>query len=267
MGEIGLPVVISYDPEKVYLLNQNVIKITDDRELLNICHFRECIKNQKIFLTDFGYFKVQIPNIESFSYPKLEMEFLCGYNLETLLKKSNRHNRNKLFRIVTSLFTWFYNNLVVWHDFAPRNVIINFEKEIINFVDFERGFVIMNSKIEKAEYYYYLSNIIAEEWSAFLTIDEFNYLLPNFWDGVNEIDDKPDTLTSKRKFAIFKVLYHEQSITTKKTVLISRAMQEVAQAENRNGFLNFPLIIIERMTKKLGVDWYAQIIAGKIKRR
>lgn len=263
MKKIMLPVVISYDSEKVYLLNQNVIKITNDRELLNIHRFRECIKNQKIFLTDFGHFKVQVPNIESFSYPKLEMEFLRGYNFEILLKKSDRHSRSRLLRIVASLFAWFYNNLVIWHDFAPRNVIINFEKEIINFVDFERGFVIMNGKIEKAEYYHYLSNIIAEEWGAFLTIDEFNYLLPNFWDGVNEIDDKPDALTSKRKSAIFKVLYPGQSITTKKTVLISRAMQKVAQAENRNGFLNFPLIIIERMTKKLGVDWYAQIIVGK----
>ena len=148
----------------------------------------------------------------------------------------------------------------MWHDFAPRNVIIDFNKKVIGFVDFERGLTMAGSKWDKVEYYYYLSNIVAEEWGAFLTIDEFNYLLPNFWNSVKEVDDKPCSLVSKRKSAIFKVLYPEHVVTIKKVVSISKAMQEVAQAKKIGKGINFPLIAIEKMTRKLGPNYYAQIV-------
>jgi hypothetical protein len=189
------------------------------------------------------------------------MEFLSGDTFEALLKTANKFNRNQLLKIIASLLEWFLNNSIVWHDFAPRNVIIDFSRKIIGFVDFERGVTILNNKTDEAEFCFCLSDIVAEEWGAFLTIDEFNYLLPNFWDKAKEINDSPTVLTSKRKIAISKVLCNGKSITMKDAVFISKAMQEVAQAREINGVMVFPLIIIERLTKRFGPDYYAQIIS------
>ncbi|MEW6408417.1 MAG: hypothetical protein AB1465_07065, partial [Patescibacteria group bacterium] len=77
----------------------------------------------------------------------------------------------------------------------------------------------------------------------------------------------PADLTSKRKIAISKVLCNESPITMKDVVFISKAMQEVAQAKEINGEIVFPLITIERLTKKFGPHYYAQIILQHLQRR
>jgi len=257
--------VISYDPNKVYTLGQSVIKVTNERELLNSKILRDFIKNQKLLIPSFGMFTIKIPEFELFDCKKLKMEFCHGETLEKLLKNHNSSSRKNLLGIIGALFRWFFNNFIVWHDFAPRNIIIDFYKKVIVFVDFERSIMTTNGKIDEAEYCFYLSDIIAEEWGAFLTTDEFNHLLPYFWDKAKEVNKYPINLTSKRKLAIARILCLEKTVTAKDVVFISRAMQEISQAKIVNNLFIFPLITIERLTKKLGPNYYAQLIVRFIK--
>lgn len=268
MSDARILPVISYDPDKVYLRGKYLVKITNEKEVLNLERMRDLARNHKLFLPGFGVFQIRIPEIELFDgCQKLKMEFIHGATLESLLKTSNHSHRIQLLRIIKVLFRWFSRNLIVWHDFAPRNVIIDFDKKIVGFVDFERGITTINGRVDESELCFYLSNTVAEEWGAFLTAAEFNYLLPSFWNKAKETGSDPAILTSKRRLAIAQALWPGKDVTAKDVVFISQAMQEVAQATENRGVFIFPLIAIESLTKRLGPNYYARIVLRHLQRR
>lgn len=170
--------VVSFDKNKIRIESEGeamlvVSKLTTKDEVIQLLKMRQALNRRRgAYLDSTGNeYDIYTPRIISWNEPTLKMEFFHGDNLELLLRNTFGEERKKLVEFTGSFFNWMQTNGILWHDAAPRNIIINNSSQLVCLVDFERGFVESDTPFETNEFKRNIRGLIVEEFSALLFLD------------------------------------------------------------------------------------------------
>ena len=119
---------------RTYIAGKDVItKQSSFDEIKNIEIARKALTNKTILLENDVYM-FHLPKIYDYKDGCIFMEFLQGDNLELDLRNSTKHQ--DAAQDTNDLFQYMYENQILWKDFAPRNIIIDRQRHIVNLCDF-----------------------------------------------------------------------------------------------------------------------------------
>lgn len=189
------------------------------------------------------------------------MEFLTGNNLEIALRTPQY--RNDAVKVTNSLFQYMYDNYLYWGDFAPRNIMIDSDKHIINLCDFERG---IKTNITGKEY---LQNYTYEEYAAFLFPKErtFSEKLNDIFTVDQEYPVAMMDIHSNRVKSIIKEKDMSEVTLTNQTVANINKMIIIAETPYKKQDQNvFPIIDLEKI-KDVSYQLFAKEVCGRLKTR
>lgn len=249
--------IISQTPEKVSFINQFgldlVKKKTSIYEAQQLIKIRNLLQGKE-FICGRKCYTIKVPRIRDYCAPFLYMEKCFGENLEIMLRSSTcRNERVEGIEFINNLLQFFINKKIFWHDFAPRNILINKVKKIIYIFDMERG---VSHNMTREEY---LRNFVFEEYAAFLLPKERIYHASDFL-GKTEKQKKilSDDIKSKRIRTILKYIAPNRKLLDFGTC--EKALMMILKAEEpyvKNGIYNYPIVDLEKLKDK-SYDAYAQ---------
>ncbi len=162
--------VISLDNERIRLSQDEngevIYKKSTINEYVHLLQASNMLNCKTISIQNTVY-SIEVPQKIDWNdtLREISYSYIKGSNLELMLRNPNTYILGK--QIVEALFFFLQNEHIYWLDFAPRNVLLNFDQQKITLVDFERGF----HNGTKEEY----QMCICEEYSLFL-LPQDNYL-------------------------------------------------------------------------------------------
>lgn len=170
------------------------------------------------------------------------MEFLQGDNLELDLRNSTKHQ--DAAQDTNDLFQYMYENQILWKDFAPRNIIIDRQRHIVNLCDFERGIA---SDIRGKQF---LQNYVYEEYAAFLLPYERKF--PQSVEDIFNVDERHpvefDNIKSKRVKSLIEAMCLPKGNLNSQTIANMNKLIVMAETPyKKGGQLVFPIIELEQI--------------------
>lgn len=247
--------VISFTEDKVWRTkyhNDNAYaKKTNESEVKNIQIASDFLKGKSVTVNGEAY-KIKVPEIYSWDNKCLIMEECIGENLELMLRNDTKREVGKNF--LNAAMNFCLSEKFYWHDFAPRNMIVNRQDKIISLVDFERG-VTLDSNFNQKKY---LRENVFEEYVAFLLPEE----RPIRTSRVFELQDEADTLMDVRSIKSNRVKKMAKKLNLPDNILYSQYLKIIymlIKAEEplrRQGKVIFPIVQLEEILAKDGYDTY-----------
>lgn len=235
-----------------------IVKKSSFDEIRKIEEARKLFKHHCIKL-DGKDFTFHLPKIYDYRENEIYMELLTGDNLEINLRTPQ--NRNQAVKVTNLLFQYLYDNNIYWGDFAPRNVMINVDKQTINLCDFERG---IQTNITGKEF---LQNYAYEEYAAFLFPRErtFSEKLNDIFTVDREHQITIDDIRSNRIKSIIKEMnIPENSLTNQTSANINKMIIIAETPYNVNGQNIFPIIELENI-KDNSYELFAKKVCNIVK--
>ena len=210
------------------------------------------LSGKKISINNLEY-DVKVPNLIKWNEQEqqLTMDECVGENLEIMLK--NDSTRKRGIEILNSTMNFILKNNFLWHDFAPRNIII--DNNVISFVDFERG-ISLDKNIDKR---YYLRENVYEEYVAFLLPNERPLSPKKIFSLTNDEKDYMldlKNVKSNRIKLIAKKIGIEDQILYSQYLKITQMLVDAEQPYIINGNIEFPIIHLEKIMSEYGYDNY-----------
>jgi len=254
--------VISLTKDKVWQTNYNnenaFCKKTTIDEVNNLRKVESFFKNNNCkILNDFT---LKVPQIYSWDGSCLTMEECKGQNLEIMLRTMGQREEGKKF--LNAMLNFMLNNNFYWHDFAPRNILVNQNEKEISIVDFERGI-----KLEGLSFINYVRDFIREnvyeEYAAFLLPSERVFEAKKIFSLNNdEIDYDVDLkkVKSKRVKNIAQKLHLPTPITYSKYLEIIYMLIKAETPYCRNAEVIFPIVELEDILLTSGYNDYTNEI-------
>ncbi|MBO7097464.1 MAG: hypothetical protein J6W11_02355 [Alphaproteobacteria bacterium] len=244
-----------------YINGQEIIvKQSSFDEVRKIEQARNIFKNRTIIL-DGKDFIFHLPRIYDYKDNQIYMEFLSGNNLEIDLRTSK--NRENAVKITNILFQYMYDNQIYWGDFAPRNIMIDTDRQSINLCDFERG---IQSNITSKEF---LQNYAYEEYAAFLFPHEriFSEKLNNIFHIDKPLPITMNDIHSNRVKSIIQEKHLPTNQLTTQTIANINKLIILAETPYKiNSTPVFPIIDLEQ-TKDISYQLFAQKVCSIIARQ
>lgn len=227
---------------RTYIAGKDVItKQSSFDEIKNIEIARKALTNKTILLENDVYM-FHLPKIYDYKDGCIFMEFLQGDNLELDLRNSTKHQ--DAAQDTNDLFQYMYENQILWKDFAPRNIIIDRQRHIVNLCDFERGIA---SDIRGKQF---LQNYVYEEYAAFLLPYERKF--PQSVEDIFNVDERHpvefDNIKSKRVKSLIEAMCLPKDNLNSQTIANMNKMIVMAETPyKKGGQLVFPIIELEQI--------------------
>ncbi len=221
-----------------------IIKKSSFDEIRKIEEARKVFKHHVVKLGGKN-FTFHLPKIYDYRENEIYMELLTGDNLEILLRTSQ--GRNNAVEATNSLFQYIYDNNLYWGDFAPRNIMIDSDKQTINLCDFERG---IQTNIKGKEF---LQNYAYEEYAAFLFPRErtFSKKLNDIFNVNEEYPITMEDIHSNRIKSIIREMKIPENSLTNKTSANTNKMIVIAETPYKINKRNiFPIVTLENIKDK-----------------
>lgn len=247
--------IISSDINRVRLIERSgnplVVKNSTYSEFENYYTAKKKLSNLTESISVNGIaFHVGIP--ESIEWDPdnmcIVLNYIEGTNLEALLKSQTTYTCAKSF--LQALLSFFIKIGFHWLDFSPRNIIISFEQKSIVLVDFEKGFVDVNS-------YEYISLII-EEYGAFLLPEDNKYYdkILTLLQENSKLVENMILSKSKRLMVLSQLLNSNNYIELYASLIIA----EIPYKSDTNTMV-FPIVNYEKILSEFGYDAWGKAVA------
>ena len=246
--------VISLDENRVKILDDCVEKQSDYKEALCLRKAKEIISNFNLFEINNKKYKLNVPEIYDYNNGIIVMEKCQGDNLEISLREMENHKNSAEYN--NKLLQLFINKEFYWHDYAPRNILI--DKGEIWIMDFERGLS------DKCELPLYLLNNVYEEYSAFLLPEEREVDLDKIINNSNNSMINVKDIKSQRFRIISRMMYGEKEQISIKE--FSKVIKSILCAEEpyiENDQIIYPLLELEDYVAEYGREKYAEKVLRK----
>lgn len=259
--------VISLTKDKVlkikYRHKNAYLKNTTKDELINLRRAEKFLKNKEIMLLNEKY-QIRTPKI--YLWNKLNQQIIMeeckGENLELMLRNKNR--RTEGIKILHTFMKFILDESFFWHDFAPRNILINNEKKEIELVDFEKGITLEKDFDIK----HFLRENVYEEYAAFLLPEERALNEKKVFSiGQNEDDIKLsiESIKSNRVKQIATKLGIKKYILMSQYLNILHMIISAEEPFKRKDNTIFPIVELENILQEKGYSCYTDEIIKRYK--
>lgn len=239
--------IISLDEDRVKILDDCVKKHSDSQEVKCLQLAKNLTINFEPFVMNHSRYKISVPEVYDYTNGIITMEKCTGSNLELTLRENKEHKKGVDF--TNELLSFFLGKSFYWHDFAPRNIMI--DDSTIWIMDFERG---LSTNFDLP--LFFLNNVY-EEYSAFLLPEERKFHLEDYIRKEKEKKIKVDSLTSKRVIGICKILYGEKDeITIQEYYEALKVILEAEEPYRTKSEIVYPLLELEDYLKENGREEY-----------
>lgn len=197
--------ILSFDPNKVFFLDQMVRKYTSRKEYTQLKRVINFLDKNNLTLEKEGL-TIKTPSIISWDGKILDLEYLEGLNIEHALRDIQNPKRSYYLSLIKSFIELLKFHGFLWGDFAPRNMILNEEQSILYIMDFERDLRFIPS-ISNVLFSKYLRNYSREELACFLFSSELTNLLDDYLVIEENVLIPIDTVISRRKKHLLALLF------------------------------------------------------------
>ncbi|MBP5679321.1 MAG: hypothetical protein J6X28_05820 [Bacilli bacterium] len=241
--------VISLDESRVQILDDCVKKKSGEQEVESLRLAKNLSCNFDPFVIHGERYKLAVPEIYDYHQGVITMEKCVGDNLELTLRTLAQHKKGVEY--TNELLKLFLKKSFYWHDFAPRNIMVDDDK--IWIMDFERGL----STKERLSLYF-LNNVY-EEYSAFLLPEERKYNLEKIIRRDRNKMIKVKDLTSTRVKEIVEVLFGRRAeITIQEYYEALNVILKAERPYRKEDEIIYPLIELEEYMHENGREEYVK---------
>lgn len=245
--------VISLDEDRVKIYDNCVKKKSNINEYYSLNKANVMQKELDNITIDNTKYQIVTPKVYDFTNNIITMERCFGDNLELILRHYNTYNKG--VKYLNSLLIFFIDNNFYWHDFAPRNILIQDNK--ISILDFDRG---ISDKVSNLQNY--LVDSVYEEYGAFTLPNDRIYSINDVYDSVDNTLINISMITSKRVRTILKELGFKDYVPIKDYMLAVKMIVTNETPYKDNKEIIFPIIELEEYLKNKGYQKYAEKIIG-----
>jgi len=251
--QIEIPHVTSLESSKVFIEDLTVRKITGLDEIRRLSKLQRFLSNSENNHLTFEKqsFDIQVPKILKWDYKNsiIGMAFCSGSNLENILVDTiNYNDREKYVHLCAEIISWMKNSGVLWHDAAPRNIILNTEKKTVSLVDFERPLDIKGKPYNNFDFKRHIRGNIHEEFCAFLFEDEQQYVFPKIWDYKATDSYSRNSITSHRQLMLVDKIFGQsnENIPASQLISVQKIMSSVVTPYHFQGKVYFPMLYLAK---------------------
>lgn len=181
-----------------------------------------------------------------------------GINLEVALRNTTGKARCKIIAFLLSFLTASRESGFLWGDAAPRNML--YRQNIIHIVDFERETRVFDSVVPDAAFHRKFLDYYWEEFCAFLTAPERDFLLCELGIGSRELEEPGKALDFKsgRVVALSQAI-HGRSCPTESEINQLRRLMVAATIPLRcDRGIFYPAVLLDHVGSVEGPATYAE---------
>ena len=257
--------VLSFDSSRVmmkeYGKRKVVEKITSVREYNQMISAMKHLTINPITLTDFHLSVNVVPIVNwSSSSGILVTEFCEGLNGEVVLRGNGSSSLGRWLAIFRGFILAMKTAGFLWGDFAPRNMIFNFESGNLWLVDFERNLRLLPRPVTPEVFSRYIRDYAWEEFSSFLFSKQQEALFSGVIKEIGGIQAiEKEAIVSTRKKSLLAILYgNRESYSVAELDYVESLMVQIATPFRVDGQVCYPMDVLDRIATKKGAESYAE---------
>lgn len=257
--------ILSYDENKIksYVDSNGQVIYTKKTTLLEFRNLKRAniyLLNNPIYLLN----NIRLLTIKPISFnPKtriLKTHYFEGENLELLLR-DKKAERQFILCLIKDFFLKTYKSGFYWGDCAPRNMILNINKNEIGILDFERKLIINPSLKNKTPFLIrHFRNYSYEEFFSFLFMKEQSFLKcfilkePYSNVPISEIPSKRKIFFLKEYYG-YKMHYSSTEIASIEDYFVNAFTPFIYKHEPI-----FPIIVADKIYENIGILAFKKFI-------